>query len=194
MASCCNFTPTRLAAEMGDVVSGIRADISAVVLLLIVAVAGPALAQPTGGAVAAGDRPVKLGLVCFGDGKKDSLANGSSWRWNSHKDRYEYDTYTETRPEVFDASLMVQLWEDGGRIRLPKSLIPPINSRGAGGWWDLNDVRMDSDTITATYRLNGLNKPKVMIDRRSGRITVQGFSEYAFRGSCDQLGATERKF
>jgi len=141
-----------------------------------------------------GGRPVQLGLVCFGDGKKDGLATGSTWTWNPRRDRYEYGTYTETRPEVFDASLMVQLWGDGGRIRLPKSLVPPINSRGANGWWDLYDVRVNPNVITASYRLNGLNKPKVIIDRRSGRITVQGFSQYAFRGSCDQLGSGGRRF
>lgn len=42
--------------------------------------------------------------------------------------------------------------------------------------------------VAATYRLNGLNKPNIMIDRRSGRITVQGFSNYDFGGTCDTIG------
>ena len=154
----------------------------------------PPAQQWTDSEAVVGGRAVELGLVCFGDGRKDGLASGSRWTWNSRRDRYEYDTYTETRPEIFDASLMVQLWGDGGRIRLPKSLVPPINSRGQNGWWDLYDVRTGPDLITAAYRLNGLNKPKVSIDRRSGRITVQGFSDYGFRGTCDQMGPAGRRF
>ncbi|AJP72117.1 hypothetical protein [Sphingomonas hengshuiensis] len=139
-------------------------------------------------------RSVNLGLVCFGDGKRDALASGTTWTWNSKRDRYEYGRYNETRAETFDASLTIQTWEGGGRIRLPKSLVPPIHSRGEDGWWDLSDVRVDPDTIRATYRLNGLNKPKIVIDRRSGRITVQGLSDYGFRGTCDMIGHEPRRF
>jgi hypothetical protein len=148
---------------------------------------------PGDGVVVAG-RPVELGLVCFGDGTRDGLASGTTWTWNRERDRYEYGRYTESRREVFDASLMIQTWPGGGRIRLPRSLIPPINSRGDNGWWDLYDVSVGPDVIRATYRLNGLNKPRVTIDRRSGRITVEGFSSYGFRGTCDTIGHAPRKF
>jgi hypothetical protein len=143
---------------------------------------------PSGPGPVVGGRPVSLGLVCFGDGTRDGIASGTRWTWNSRRDRYDYGSYTETRPEMFDASLMVQTWEGGGRIRLPKSLVPPINSRGNNGWWDLSNVSVGPDEIRATYRLNSLNKPKIVIDRRSGRITVQGFSSYSFRGTCDTIG------
>lgn len=147
---------------------------------------------PANGRPIVGGRPVDLGLVCFGDGSRSGLASGTRWTWNPDRDHYEYGTYNETRREVFDASLMVQLWSDGGRIRLPKSLIPPINSRGNNGWWDLYDVRTGRDVITASYRLNGLNKPRITIDRRSGRITVQGTASYGFRGTCDLIGDDRR--
>lgn len=141
-----------------------------------------------------GGRPVDLGLVCFGDGSKNGIASGTTWTWNKERDRYDYGRYNQSTTEVFDASLMIQLWGDGGRIRLPKSLIPPINSRGSGGWWDLYDIRNGRDVITATYRLNGLNKPRITIDRRSGRITVQGTASYGFRGTCDLIAREERRF
>lgn len=137
-------------------------------------------------------RRVTIGLVCFGDGSRDGLASGSQWRWNPRTERYEYGTYTEARRQIFDTSLMVQIWNGGGRIRLPRSLIPPINSRGDNGWWDLTDVRAGPAMITATYRLNGLNKPRVTIDRRSGRVIVQGLSNYGFRGACEQIGSPNK--
>jgi hypothetical protein len=95
---------------------------------------------------------------------------------------------------VFDASLMLQTWEGGGRIRLPKSLVPPLNSRGTNGWWDLSNVSVGPDLIQASYRLNGLNRPKVAIDRRTGRITVKGFGDYGFRGTCDTNDHQARRF
>lgn len=149
--------------------------------------------SPSGGPVVDG-RNVELGLVCFGDGSKTGFASGTTWNWNRDRDRYESGNYTETRREVFDASLTIQTWAGGGRIRLPKSLIPPINSRGDQGWWELRDVSVSPDTIRASYRLNGLNKPKLTIDRRSGRITVEGMSNYGFRGTCDTIGHEPRRF
>ncbi len=148
---------------------------------------------PSAGPVVDG-RAVELGLVCFGDGSKTGFASGTTWNWNRSRDRYESGNYTETRREVFDASLTIQTWSGGGRIRLPKSLIPPINSRGDQGWWDLRDVSVGPDTIRASYRLNGLNKPRLTIDRRSGRITVEGISNYGFRGTCDTIGHEPRRF
>ena len=148
---------------------------------------------PSSGPVVDG-RNVELGLVCIGDGSKTGFASGTTWNWNRDRDRYESGNYTETRREVFDASLMIQTWAGGGRIRLPKSLIPPINSRGNQGWWDLRDVSVGADTIRASYRLNGLNKPRLTIDRRSGRITVEGMSNYGFRGTCDTIGHEPRRF
>lgn len=147
-----------------------------------------------GGGPIIGGRPVEVGLVCFGDGSRNGITSGTTWTWNSERDRYEYGRYNATTTEVFDASLMIQTWAGGGRIRLPRSLIPPINSRGNSGWWDLYDVSVGPDVIRGTYRLNGLNKPRVTIDRRSGRITVQGTASYGFRGTCDLIGNEPRRF
>jgi len=84
----------------------------------------------------------------------------------------------------FESTIQVELWGDGGRIRLAGKLIAPIHSGDRDGWWDLYNVRMDRDRITAQYRLNGLNKPRVNIDRRTGRIAIDGIEHY--RGTCDQ--------
>lgn len=139
-------------------------------------------------------RRIELGLVCFGDGARNGIASGTRWRWNADRGRYESERSVETTTEVFDATLTVQTWPGGGRIRLPRSLIPPINSRGNDGWWDLYDVEVGPDLIRASYRLNGLNKPRVEIDRRSGRIMVQGTASYGFRGTCDLIGNEPRRF
>ncbi|MGK6355143.1 hypothetical protein ACMGDH_07930 [Sphingomonas sp. DT-207] len=134
---------------------------------------------------------IDLGLVCYGEGQRPTAATRWGYSWDYDKDRYVYGNRTELTKEDFDASVTIQLWDGGGRIRLPKKLIPPINSRGDHGWWALSDVSMARDTIRAGYRLNGLNKPSITIDRRSGRISIRGTGDYAFRGTCDLIGADD---
>lgn len=154
----------------------------------------PPQGDPDGPPQIAG-RQVSLGLVCFGDGQRPALATSYGWSWNSRRDRYDFGNRTELTSQQFDASITIQLWAGGGRVRLPKKLIPPINSRGNDGWWDLYDVSLQPDTIHARYRLNGLNKPAVTIDRRSGQITIQGTAPYLFRGVCDVIdGRDHRRF
>lgn len=143
--------------------------------------------QPTGGWF-------DLGLVCYGSGQRPELATRYGYSWDYDKGRYVYGNRTEVTAKDFDASLNVQLWEGGGRIRLPEKLIPPIHSRGDHGWWELDQVTRTADTITAEYRLNGLNKPRLTIDRRSGRISIRGTGDYAFSGTCDTADNPQRRF
>lgn len=154
----------------------------------------PSQGGPDDASLIAG-RPISLGLVCFGDGQRPALATTYGWSWNSRRDRYDFGNRSELTSQQFDASVTIQLWAGGGRVRLPKKLVPPINSRGSDGWWDLYDVSVQPDTIHARYRLNGLNKPEMTIDRRSGQITIQGLSSYQFRGGCDVIdGRDHRRF
>lgn len=135
-----------------------------------------------------------MGLVCFGEGQKPTLATRYGYTWDYDKGRYTFGNRTELTTKDFDASVILQFWDGGGRIRLPSNLIPPVHSRGDHGWWDLDGVTMNSDTIRAEYRLNGLNIPKIVIDRRSGRITIRGLANYAFSGTCDSADNQERRF
>ena len=147
------------------------------------------------GPLRVGQNDVDLGLVCFGDGQRPGVATTYGWSWNSQRNRYDYGNRTEMTAQQFDASVMVQLWDGGGRISLPKKLVPPIHSRGSDGWWELYDVETGADVIRAKYRLNGLNKPVITINRRSGQNSIRGTDPYAFRGSCDLIdGEDHRRF
>lgn len=154
-------------------------------------VGSPSYADRGPGAQDRGD--AELGLVCFGDGQRPQAATSTGWTWNSSTRRYDYGSRTQLTQEHFDASLMLQLNGASGQVRLPKKLIPPIHSRGQDDWWQLDNVAVSSDTISASYRLNGLNKPRLIVDRRSGRITVVGTGDYAFRGTCDRVGGGEQR-
>lgn len=156
-------------------------------------------AQPTPLPAAAapaqqGEHWFDLGLICFGEGQRPRAATTYGYTWDYDKGRYVFGDRTELTTQDFDASVTIQLWDGGGRIRLPSKLIPPIHSRGDHGWWELDGVVTGRDTITAGYRLNGLNKPTVTIDRRTGRISIRGTADYAFNGSCDTVDNKERRF
>lgn len=73
---------------------------------------------------------------------------------------------------------------DQGRIRMPKGLIPPMHSGGHDGWWTLDDLIVGHNEVRAKFRLNGLNRPNVVINRRSGTISVDGMIK--FNGRCEQ--------
>lgn len=49
------------------------------------------------------------------------------------------------------------------------------------------------DLIRAKYRLNGMNKPTIAINRRSGQITIRGLDPYGFRGTCDLIDGDEHR-
>ncbi|WP_232493495.1 hypothetical protein [Novosphingobium kaempferiae] len=155
----------------------------------------PSFAAAGTGYVEVQGQQVELGLVCFGDGQRSGVVNSNGWTWDRDKDRYVYGNRVDMTAQQFDASVMIQLWPGGGRIKLPKKLIPPIHSRGDGAWWDIYDVSLGRDVISGAYRLNGLNKPKLTINRTSGQISIVGTAPYAFRGTCDLIdGHDHRRF
>lgn len=150
-----------------------------------------ARAAPSGGD---GQHWFDIGLICFGEGRRPTAATRYGYTWDFSKGRYVFGNSTELTTQDFDASVMIQIWDDGGRIRLPSKLIPPIHSRGDHGWWELDGVSTGANTISAEYRLNGLNKPRLTIDRRSGHISIRGAGDYAFIGTCDAADSQERRF
>jgi hypothetical protein len=91
---------------------------------------------------------------------------------------------------------IVEIRDGVGRIRVPATIIPPIHTGGTGGWWALSDILMGEDEISAKFSLNFMDKPKVVIDRRTGQISINGFGQWDFRGSCEAVDTSvaARKF
>lgn len=131
-----------------------------------------------------------LTLICWGEGRRPSTNVSGGYAWDSRSEKFVPQTYLNNTTQQFDSEVQVELHDDWGRIHLTGKLIPAVNSGGNKGWWDLESVHIGPDTITARYRLNGLNKPKVEIDRRSGRIKIDGIEK--FRGECEQGAWGER--
>ena len=137
-----------------------------------------------------------LTLICYGEGRKPSVESRNAYEWNERRQRYELRNRVESSTEDFDSEVQVEIRNMQGKIHLTGKLIPPINSGGSNGWWTLNDLKVTPDQITGKYRINGLNHPRVEIDRRSGRIAIDGFGNEGFRGTCDSgdWGSSRNRF
>ena len=138
-------------------------------------------------------QPDTFTLICYGQGEHAVFASHSGYEWNDKRQHYEPTQRTETANEQFQTGVQFDFRDGGGRIHLSGKMIPPLNSGGVDGWWQLEDVQMSPDRITARYRVSGLNRLSVNIDRRSGMVEIK--DRPGFSGKCDQgdWGAS-RKF
>lgn len=150
-----------------------------------------AIAAQTGQSEPAGqyDRPERDGrgediqLVCYGEAEKIVMENRSGMEWDSDKHKYVQKSTVETGKSRFDTAVNVSVQGSAAQIRLPKQLVPPIHGDSNNGWWDLMDLVVGHDEIRGRFQLNSLNRPTVVINRRSGVITVDGLIK--FSGRCD---------
>ena len=146
--------------------------------------AGPALAQPADG---------PLNLVCEGEGAKPASETRSVREWDKKAEKFVYRTETSQVARRFPTEVSVRIDDGEGRVQLSDELVPPLNSGGDDdNWWPLRDLAVTGDQITGSYRLNALNKPKLKIDRRTGRITLKGIE--TFDGVCEAIEPGQRRF
>jgi hypothetical protein len=147
-------------------------------------IAAPAFAEGNG----------NLNLLCMGQGEVLTTQSKNELVWDRYDHKYRSRSSLGSAMSQFDSAVTIQISGDDGRIRLPKKLIPPINSGGDDQhWWQLTDIRMGSNEIDASYRLNGLNKPKVKIDRTTGLISIKGTGQ-DFSGRCDVVDPDQKRF
>jgi len=124
-----------------------------------------------------------LVLVCYGAGTRPSVTTAPDYKWNADRHKWEWSSRLESSTQGFSSDVQLELYGDHGRIHLGPSLVPPIHSGGSNGWWDLDALSVTPTQITGSYRLNGMNKPKFTIDRRTGRIDIRAMTNFA--GQCD---------
>lgn len=78
-----------------------------------------------------------------------------------------------SRQQEFADQVDVRLFAGDDRIRMPRTMLPPIRG-GNGGWFKLKDVVVDARSIRAKASVNFINSPKVFIDRVTGTISISG--------------------
>jgi hypothetical protein len=124
-----------------------------------------------------------LTLICYGSGSGPAAETYSGYRYNGRSKRFEPEFGTALGREGFSSDVQVEIFDGRGRIHLGGKLVSPIHSGGSDGWWPLEEVMVTPDRITGRYRLNGLNKPRVEIERRTRIIRIKAAT--AFTGRCD---------
>ena len=148
--------------------------------------AAPAMAQSDSGET--------INLICSGHGEKLGSGYVNTLEWDRYDHKYRTRSGVQTEMQTFSSAVTLQIYGNDGRIRLPEKLIPPLNSGGDHQhWWQLNDLIVGADEIRASYRLNGLNKPKLKIDRRTGEISIKGTGQ-DFSGTCDKVDPGQKRF
>ncbi len=111
------------------------------------------------------------------------MQSHSGYEWNADTHKYEQKSTVETGKTNFDTAVTVSIQGEAGQIKLPSQLIPPIHSGGNDGWWQIEDLIVGHNEIRGRFHLNGLNKPTLVINRRSGVMTIDGMIK--FSGRCD---------
>jgi hypothetical protein len=132
-----------------------------------------------------------IALICYGEGQRMTTQSRSGYEWDADKRRYVPRSGFDWTKQDYDTSVTVEIDGGRGRIRPAKSMVPPIHGASDAGWYDIANLSVSRDMIRGEFKLNGANRPKLMIDRRAGRITLDGLTK--FSGSCDPLDG-DRKF
>jgi hypothetical protein len=91
------------------------------------------------------------------------------------------------RQQGFADQVDVRLFSGDDRIRLPRTLLPPVHG-GDSGWFKLKNVQVDARSIKASAAINFINSPKVYIDRMTGTISISGKAG-DYSGQCEAVAA-----
>jgi hypothetical protein len=84
-------------------------------------------AQPSGAS--------SLTLACEGAHSAVATAHTNAAVFGSHGSAF--GSANTSVPVEKDAEILVEIDNGAGRIHLPKSMVPPVNSGGVDGWWQL---------------------------------------------------------
>src|SRR5215213_2685089 len=88
-----------------------------------------------------------------------------------------------TRQQGFEDQVDIRLFSGDDRIRMPRTMLPPLHG-GSDGWFKLKNVVADARSIHASAAVNFMNNPKVYIDRTTGTISISGKAG-DYSGQCE---------
>lgn len=128
--------------------------------------------------------PPSLELTCGGGGStiQEDVATvyGAQNSGNS-----AWPTVHDKRSEPFQDRVEVRIAGNEGKIRLPGTMLPAIQS-GDDGWVRLSDLSLTEGSITGSATVNLMSRPKVHIDRNTGTIRISGRAGF-YNGTCETM-------
>lgn len=153
-------------------------------------------------AVAAPSVQGPLSITCFGAGTADkkkvvsgfgsSHVSGIAGSTIFSGSGSASSTVIVPHDRDFTDQVDVRLFGGDDRIRLPRTMLPPLRG-GKEGWFKLKNVVADARSIRASAAVNIINNPKVFIDRVTGTISISGKAG-DYSGQCEVIDTTKPKF
>lgn len=131
-------------------------------------------------------------LICTGVGERLEVHSTYGYEWDRKKHKYVDQPGYQYDRATMEANVQIEVHGGEGRIRPSKKMVPALASGSQDGWWPLHDLDISPNRIQATYKLNGLNRPTVSIDRRSGHVRIDGLEN--FEGSCSAVEPDKNRF
>ena len=141
--------------------------------------------------------PQPLNLTCMGGGTANKVSVSNVYGSNSGSGMvgttpYSYSgsgdgTIYGHRSQGFADQVDIRLFGGDDRIRMPRTMLPPIHG-GSDGWFRLKDVVADARSVRAKVAVNFMNSPKVFIDRVTGTISISGKAG-DFAGQCEAVSS-----
>lgn len=127
-----------------------------------------------------------LSLVCNGNGTATDTETTFTNSYDRKNKSSEHGTAQTNVKHPYTGTSSVEISVGSARIKLPAPMIPPLESSNREGWFPVQDFSMTESEIKGTVRINILNKPKLVINRMTGTMTLSGpYSD--FSGQCERL-------
>ena len=143
------------------------------------------------GTAAAQDEQLVITLVCTGTGTSTETQTTYVNSYQKHEDS-KHAVVQTTGKQSYNGTAYVEINGAFARVKVPSPMLPPINS-GNDGWFKVKDLFINDREVTGKLRLNGLNKPKLRIDRTTGTLSLgSGFAD--FTGQCEKQDPNKRAF
>jgi hypothetical protein len=140
-----------------------------------------------------------LNLTCGGGGTANKLAVANAYANSNFSGSVGTTPFSGSgsssatvygqRQQGFADQVDIRLFSGDDRIRLPRTLLPPVHG-GDDGWFKLKNVKVDARSIKASAAINFINSPKVYIDRMTGTISISGKAG-DYSGQCQVIDASE---
>lgn len=128
----------------------------------------------------------ELLLVCAGVGQKKLINSQNIFLHDNHGNIVTGNTWGNGGVVSTDEMLKVRIDGATGAIQFPQQLVPLIHNGSVDGWFKFTKLRIEEDSITASFSLNFLNNPKITIDRITGGISIKGLRSN-FSGECQKF-------
>lgn len=161
-------------------------------LLLFVQVAA---AQAEQSQAAPAQQP--LDLTCFGGGTANKISTSSVNRYGTFSGSVgttpvsgqvsSHGSITSRHQQAFGDQVDIRLFGGDDRIRLPRTMLPPLRG-GKDGWFKLKGVVADARSIRAKAAVNFINNPNIFIDRVTGTISISGKAG-DYSGQCEAIAS-----